>query len=118
MTASHLKNKDHSISSHAVVYSFHSSVHIHPIHRMEHTITYLPQGTCSRQIDIVLDDDRIRQVVFTGGCHGNLQGIASLLRGMPVREAIARLEGIDCRGKGTSCPDQLARALRQFTKQA
>lgn len=85
---------------------------------MKRTLTYLPQGTCSRQIDIELDDDRIQQVLFTGGCHGNLQGISSLLRGMPVREAIARLEGIDCRGKGTSCPDQLARALRQFTDQA
>lgn len=85
---------------------------------MKRTLTYLPQGTCSRQIDIELDDDRIQQVLFTGGCHGNLQGISSLLRGMPVREAIARLEGIDCRGKGTSCPDQLARALRQFTNQA
>lgn len=85
---------------------------------MKRTLIYLPQGTCSRQIDIELDDDRIQQVLFTGGCHGNLQGISSLLRGMPVREAIARLEGIDCRGKGTSCPDQLARALRQFTDQA
>lgn len=80
---------------------------------MERKFTYIPQGTCSRQIDIVLDGDTIRDVYFTGGCHGNLQGISSLLRGMPAAEAIARLEGIDCRGKGTSCPDQLAHALRQ-----
>lgn len=51
-------------------------------------------------------------VVFTGGCHGNLQGIAALVRGMKTEDAIMRLEGIDCRGKGTSCPDQFAKALR------
>ena len=62
-------------------------------------ISYTCRGTCSRQIDIELDGETIRSVVFTGGCHGNTQGIA-------------RLEGIDCRGKGTSCPDQLARALK------
>ena len=81
---------------------------------MIRTITYLPQGTCSRQIDIELDNDTIRCVTFTGGCHGNTQGLAALLRGMQAAEAIARLEGIDCRGKGTSCPDQLARALKSM----
>ena len=81
---------------------------------MTRTLTYLPQGTCSRQIDIELDDDTIRSVCFTGGCHGNTQGMAALLRGMRIEEAIARLEGIDCRGKGTSCPDQLARALKSI----
>ena len=70
-------------------------------------------GTCSRQIDIELEDGIIRNVTFTGGCHGNTQGIAALVRGMKAADAIARLEGIDCRGKGTSCPDQLAKALRQ-----
>ena len=82
---------------------------------MERNFSYEPQGTCSRRIDFALDGDRIRRVAFTGGCHGNLQGIASLLEGMPVDEAIRRLSGIDCRGKETSCPDQLARALRQAT---
>lgn len=77
-------------------------------------ISYATQGTCSRQIDIELEGDTIRRVVFTGGCHGNTQGIAALVRGMKAADAIARLEGIDCRGKGTSCPDQLARALRQI----
>lgn len=77
-------------------------------------ISYTPQGTCSRLIEIEVEDDTIRRIAFTGGCHGNTQGIASLVRGMKVEEVIARLAGIDCRGKGTSCPDQLAQALRQM----
>lgn len=79
---------------------------------MEKKICHLCVGTCSRQIDITLEEGVIRSVVFTGGCHGNTQGIAALVRGMRIEEAIARLEGIDCRGRGTSCPDQLAKALR------
>lgn len=78
---------------------------------MERKITYKPQDTCSRQIDIMLDDDTIRSVEFTGGCHGNLQGISALVEGMRAQDAIAKLRGIDCKGKGTSCPDQLACAL-------
>ena len=74
-----------------------------------HTCT----GTCSTQIAIELEDGVIRDVAFTGGCHGNTQGIAALVRGMRVEEAVARLKGIDCRGRGTSCPDQLACALEQ-----
>lgn len=81
---------------------------------MLNRLSYTTTGTCSRQIDIETDEDIIRRVTFTGGCHGNTQGIAALVRGMKVEEAIARLEGIDCRGKGTSCPDQLARALRSM----
>ena len=81
---------------------------------MEQKLTYTPHGTCSRQIDIAVEDGTIRSVVFTGGCHGNLQGISALVKGMETAEEIARLSGIDCRGKGTSCPDQLARALRQL----
>ncbi|WP_418983417.1 TIGR03905 family TSCPD domain-containing protein [Alistipes sp.] len=75
-------------------------------------ITHTCAGTCSRQIDIFLEDGVIRDVRFTGGCHGNTQGVAALVRGMRADEAVARLEGIDCHGKGTSCPDQLARALK------
>ena len=75
-------------------------------------ISHRCQGTCSRQIDIEVEDGIIRKVLFTGGCNGNTQGVAALVRGMKVDEAIARLEGIDCNGKGTSCPDQLARALK------
>lgn len=80
---------------------------------MTRHLTHTCVGTCSRQIDIELDNDIIRSVRFTGGCDGNTQGVAALVRGMKVEEAIARLEGIDCRGRGTSCPDQLARVLRQ-----
>lgn len=77
-------------------------------------ITYPTSGTCSRQIDIELEDGIIRSVLFTGGCQGNTQGVAALVQGMKASDAIARLEGIDCRGRGTSCPDQLAKALRQM----
>lgn len=80
---------------------------------MTRHLTHTCVGTCSRQIDIELDNDIIRSVRFTGGCDGNTQGVAALVRGMKVEEAIVRLEGIDCRGRGTSCPDQLARVLRQ-----
>ena len=75
--------------------------------------TYKTSGTCSQMIDITLDGDTVAEVRFTGGCMGNTQGVAALVRGMKVTDAIARLEGIDCRGRGTSCPDQLARALRE-----
>ena len=76
--------------------------------------TYYPQGTCSSQIDFELDEQNvIREVQFTGGCHGNLQGISVLLRGMKATEAISKLRGIRCGYKNTSCPDQLANALCQ-----
>lgn len=77
------------------------------------TITYEPQGVCSRLMQIEVENGVIQSVQVTGGCHGNLQGLGALLRGMRVEEAVARLEGIDCRGKGTSCPDQMALALRR-----
>ena len=67
---------------------------------------------CSSQIDIELEGDVIRSVRFTGGCHGNTQGVSILCEGMKKEDVIARLEGIDCKGRGTSCPDQLARALK------
>lgn len=75
--------------------------------------TYYTQGTCSRQIDFEIEDNIIKQVLFTGGCHGNLQGVARLVQGMSCDEAIAKLEGIRCGYKPTSCPDQLAKALKQ-----
>lgn len=83
---------------------------------MKKTITYPTSGTCSQAIIVTIDGELISEVSFVGGCHGNTQGIASLVRGMRIDEAIARLEGIDCRGRGTSCPDQLAKALRQATE--
>ncbi len=80
---------------------------------MKH-ITYTTSGTCSQQIDIMLDDnDIVQQVTFLGGCNGNLQGIGQLVRGMHRDEVIRRLQGIRCGYKATSCPDQLARALQQ-----
>lgn len=79
---------------------------------MKKTITYPTQGTCSQAIIVTVDGSTIDEVSFVGGCHGNTQGVAALVRGMQIDEAINRLRGIDCRGRGTSCPDQLARALQ------
>ena len=79
---------------------------------MKRSLKYIPTGTCSKLITVDVDDNTIIDVAFVGGCHGNTQGLSALLRGMDVDEAIRRLEGIDCHGKGTSCPDQLAKALR------
>lgn len=70
---------------------------------------------CSELIDIETAGNTIRSVRFTAGCNGNLQGIGALVAGMKISEAITRLEGIQCNGRGTSCPDQLARALKQLT---
>lgn len=84
---------------------------------MSKIFNYKTQGTCSRAIEIELEGDIIRSIRFDGGCHGNTQGIALLARGKRAEEIIACLEGVDCRGKGTSCPDQLAKALRQALAQ-
>ena len=75
---------------------------------------FIPSGVCSRAIHVELDGDTIKNVEFVGGCNGNTQGIASLVRGMKVDDAIAKLKGIKCGFKNTSCPDQLARALEQY----
>ena len=72
---------------------------------------YTTKGTCSRFIDFDLEDGIVRNVVFTGGCNGNLKGIGALVEGMDAKEAIKRLTGITCGFKPTSCPDQLAKAL-------
>lgn len=78
------------------------------------TFSFTPRGVCSRKINIEISDDGvIENVQFTGGCNGNTSGISALVRGMKAEEAISRLENIDCNGRGTSCPDQLARALKQ-----
>ena len=77
---------------------------------------YNTQGVCSRQIHIELDGDKIASVKFMGGCAGNTQGVAALVRGMTVEEAISRLDGIRCGFKSTSCPDQLACALKEHLK--
>ena len=77
------------------------------------TIQYTPQGVCSRAMQIEVEDAVIRDVKILGGCNGNLQGISRLLVGMKVEDAIERMEGIHCGMRPTSCPDQLARALKQ-----
>lgn len=74
------------------------------------TYSYKTHGTCSRQIEIELDGDTVRSVRFIGGCTGNTQGLSRLVEGMKADEVVRRLRGIQCRA-GTSCPDQLARAL-------
>ena len=78
---------------------------------------YKPTGVCSQMIDIEVDQDTIQSVTFLGGCNGNLQGIAALVQGMKVQDAIDRLRGIQCGNKSTSCPDQLAKALESMTEQ-
>lgn len=75
-------------------------------------MTYQPQGVCSQKIDFDIVDGKVTAVKFLGGCSGNTQGIARLVEGMDVQDAISRLEGIKCGFKGTSCPDQLAQALK------
>jgi uncharacterized protein (TIGR03905 family) len=81
-------------------------------------IVFKTKGTCSRQINVCVEDGLVKSVVFSSGCDGNLQGISSLVEGMSVEEVIKRLKGIDCQGKGTSCPDQLAKALEAATQKA
>ena len=76
-------------------------------------ISYTPNGVCSRKMDIEVEDGVIVDVKITGGCSGNTQGVAALVIGMTVEEAIKRLRGIKCGFKSTSCPDQLAVALEQ-----
>lgn len=76
-------------------------------------MVYKPQGVCSRAIHVELDGDTIQSVEFVGGCAGNTMGISHLVKGMNVDEAIQKMEGITCGYKPTSCPDQLAKALRE-----
>ncbi len=73
--------------------------------------SYKTRGTCSREIHFDIDAGVVKNVRFVMGCMGNTQGVARLVEGMTVDEAISRLSGIDCGGRGTSCPDQLAKAL-------
>ena len=77
------------------------------------TIKYSPKGVCSRSMEIDVEGGVIQAVRVVGGCHGNLQGVSALLKGMKVEEAIQRMEGIRCGAKPTSCPDQMAQALKE-----
>ena len=76
--------------------------------------TYKTRGVCSREIRFDIDGNTIKTVQFVGGCSGNTQGVARLIEGMDIDEAIQRIDGIDCGGRGTSCPDQLAKALKEY----
>lgn len=76
-------------------------------------IEFRPKGVCSQRMDIEVEDGIVRSLKVTGGCNGNLQGISRLVEGMPVEEVVRRLDGIRCGFKNTSCPDQLAQALKQ-----
>lgn len=76
-------------------------------------IQYQTQGTCSKQINIKVEDGKVESVEFIGGCNGNLKGISQLVKGMKVEDVIAKLENTKCGFKNTSCPDQLAQALKQ-----
>ncbi len=76
------------------------------------TIEYTPKGVCSRKIIIDVEEGIVKKVQFIGGCNGNTQGVARLAEGMKAEDVISRLERINCNGKGTSCPDQLAQALK------
>lgn len=78
---------------------------------------YTTKGTCSRLIKFEVDGDKVKDVQFVMGCHGNTQGVAKLVEGMDIHEVIKRLKGIDCNGRGTSCPDQFAKALEQYLEQ-
>ena len=80
--------------------------------------TYVPKGVCSRKMTVELDGEIIKSVKVEGGCNGNLQGISHLVEGMNARDAIAKMRGIRCGFKSTSCPDQLSLALEEALKQA
>lgn len=75
---------------------------------------YKTKGICAPYIDFTVEDGLVTDVVFTGGCEGNHEGISALVEGLPVDEVIEKLQGITCRSKGTSCPDQLAQALIDY----
>ena len=79
--------------------------------------TYKPNGVCSRSRDIEVEDDVLVSAVYTGGCNGNLKGIGELVRGMKIDDIIERLENIKCGFKNTSCPAQLANALKEYKAQ-
>lgn len=81
-------------------------------------ISFEPQGVCSQLMNIEIEDNKVVSAEFIGGCNGNLQGIASLIKGMSVEEVIKKLQGIDCNGKGTSCPDQLSKGLVKYLQSA
>ncbi len=75
---------------------------------------YKPKGVCSTNIKLIINDDKLEDIIVTNGCPGNLLGIRSLIKGMKLKDIIKKLEGIDCKGKNTSCPDQIATAIKEY----
>lgn len=75
-------------------------------------LVYHPRGTCSREIRITHEDGKVVNLEVIGGCNGNLKGVSALIKGMEIKEVISRLDGITCGFKSTSCPDQVAQALK------
>lgn len=75
--------------------------------------THMNRGTCSRAVSFDINDGIVTNIQFVGGCNGNTQGVAALAEGMKAEDIIAKCEGIDCNGRGTSCPDQLAKAVKE-----
>ena len=80
-------------------------------------LKYKTKGVCSKEINFTIEDGKVKDVSFKSGCSGNLQGIGKLVEGMKVEEVITKLKGLDCGGRGTSCPDQLSKALEQALEQ-
>lgn len=80
---------------------------------MKKTIEYIPSGVCAKKMTLEVEEGKVVSAEVIGGCQGNLQGICTLINGMTTDEVIEKLEGIDCRGRGTSCPDQIALALKE-----
>ncbi|AJA47726.1 hypothetical protein TIGR03905 [Clostridium pasteurianum DSM 525 = ATCC 6013] len=76
--------------------------------------TYKTKGVCSREIKFEIEDNKVTKLMFVGGCDGNLTGLSRLVEGLDVNDAINKLKGIDCGGRGTSCPDQLSKALESY----
>ena len=81
------------------------------------TFEYYPKGTCSTKISLDIDNNIIKNIDVENGCRGNLLGIKSLVTGMNIDDVISKLKGIDCHGKGTSCPDQISKALEAYKNQ-
>ena len=75
---------------------------------------FYPTGVCSREMIFDIEDGIVKDLKVIGGCNGNLKGISSLIRGMKLEDIISKLEGIDCNGRGTSCPDQISKALKEY----
>lgn len=80
------------------------------------TYEYTPRGVCSRKMILTVENGILTDLEVIGGCNGNLQGISALVKGMPIDEVIKKLDGIRCGMRGTSCPDQLAQALKEIEK--